>query len=76
MSRKVIGIIMFVLGLLPFILFGVLFVVFHGDLSDFTLLILAPLAPFFFCGVIMSGFGVYFFFNKKEDTIEEIKNSK
>ena len=64
MSRKIIGIIVFSVGL--FLVWGSL----DGEADAWSV----------FWGLLwslpISGAGVYIFFNKKEDAIEEIKSSK
>ena len=64
MSRKIIGIIVFSVGL--FLIWGTL-----DDAID-TL----PALWGLFWSLLISGIGVYIFFNKKEDAIEEIKSDK
>jgi len=63
-SRTISGIVIFAMGL--FIVAATLI-----DSSDTFTLVLG-LA----WGVFIAGVGIYLFFNKKEDDIEEIKNTK
>ena len=64
MSRKIIGIIVFIIGL--FIIWSTLDEAIDAWSALWGL----------FWSLLISGAGIYIFFNKKEDTIEEIKNSK
>ena len=64
MSRKIIGIIIFSVGL--FLIWGTL-----GETVDAWSALWG-----IFWSLLISGVGVYIFFNKKEDAIEEIKSGK